>query len=203
MSKIASFVSLAGISLNRKAKSSLHRQLYDELRHLILAGQLRPGARLPPTRALSVELGLSRSTVMQAIDQLVAEGYVEGKVGAGTFVSEALPESLLRVATTPSRPSLVEPALYPKGTLSQRGRQFVQVTPHESVSPGPFVPGIPEIATFPFKHWRKLLNKHWRQPTLESLVYGSAAGYLPLRPYAKPSPIMCARREASLAGRSR
>ena len=179
MSKIASFVSLAGIQIDRDAALALHRQLYDELRHLILAGQLRAGTRLPPTRALSAELGVSRNTVVLAIEQLVAEGYVQGKVGAGTFVSEALPESLLRVPSTASPPSRVDRVS--ECTLSQRGRQFVQLSPHEGASPGAFLPGMPEIATFPFTIWRKLLNKHWRQPTSDSLVYGSAAGYLPLR----------------------
>lgn len=180
MSKIASFVSLAGIRLVRDGGLALHRQLYDELRGLILGGRLRPGTRLPPTRALSVELGVSRSTVVQAIEQLVAEGYVEGKVGAGTFVSEALPESLLRVPSTPSAPP-VEAIPASESVLSQRGRQFVEVTPHESAPPRPFVPGIPDIEGFPFTIWRKLLNKHWRQPTPHALVYRSAAGYLPLR----------------------
>ena len=179
MSKSASFISVAGILLDRGADLPLHRQLYDKLRQLILAGQLGPGTRLPSTRALSAELGLSRSTVVEAVEQLVAEGYVVGRMGAGTFVSEALPESLLTLSTTALQSREIEGTA--EVTLSQRGRQFVQVSRHQGALSGAFTPGIPELATFPFAIWRKLLNKHWRKPTTESLVYGSAAGYPPLR----------------------
>ena len=59
------------------------------------SGSLRPGARLPATRALARELALSRNTVMAAFEQLHAEGYVDGRVGAGSFVSHRLPEAVL------------------------------------------------------------------------------------------------------------
>src|SRR5687768_17026400 len=67
-----------------------YRQLYEGIRRAILGGQIRPGSRLPSTRELASELGVSRNTVMSAFDQLVAEGYLEGEVGSGTFVSRRL-----------------------------------------------------------------------------------------------------------------
>jgi GntR family transcriptional regulator/MocR family aminotransferase len=63
---------------------ALHRQLYRALRAAILEGRLGGAQRLPSTRALAKELGLSRNTVLQAVDQLVAEGYAHGRVGSGT-----------------------------------------------------------------------------------------------------------------------
>src|ERR687886_785266 len=80
----------------------LYRQLYDGLRRAILDGQLRAGTRLPSTRELAIDLGVSRNTVMNAFEQLLAEGYVEGQVGSGTYVSRALPDDLLhaRMQTT-------------------------------------------------------------------------------------------------------
>jgi GntR family transcriptional regulator / MocR family aminotransferase len=77
--------SLPNIILNLQNGSSepVYRQLYNEVRAAILKGQLVPGARLPSTRELAVELELSRTTVLNAFDQLMAEGYVEGHVGAG------------------------------------------------------------------------------------------------------------------------
>lgn len=74
---------------------SLHRQLYDALRQAILSGQLTAGTQLPSTRALAEQLGISRTTVVLAFDQLLHEGYVEGKKGSGTYVASMLPEDLL------------------------------------------------------------------------------------------------------------
>ena len=74
----------------------LYRWLYEELRSAILAGHLRPGGRLPATRELAAQYGLSRPTIVTAFEQLRSEGYVEGKIGSGTYVSQTLPEELLQ-----------------------------------------------------------------------------------------------------------
>src|SRR5207302_4397789 len=76
---------------------SLYRWLYGELRAAILDGRLRRGARLPATRDLASAYHLSRATIVTAFDQLRSEGYVEGRTGSGTYVSEVLPEHLLDV----------------------------------------------------------------------------------------------------------
>src|ERR1700757_4820890 len=76
---------------------SLYRWLYGELRAAILNGRLRPGARLPATRDLAHAYALSRATIVTAFDQLKSEGYVEGRSGSGTYVSQVLPEQLLDV----------------------------------------------------------------------------------------------------------
>src|SRR2546423_9030372 len=74
---------------------TLAQQIYHALRRAILAGQLAPGARLPATRALAYELGVSRNTVLLAYDQLLAEGYTVGQTGSGTYVAAALPDVTL------------------------------------------------------------------------------------------------------------
>src|SRR5208282_6396324 len=74
----------------------LYRWLYEELRSAILAGHLRSGARLPATRDLAAQYRLSRPTIVTAFEQLRAEGYVEGRVGSGTYVSKTLPDELLQ-----------------------------------------------------------------------------------------------------------
>ena len=76
----------------------LYRQLYDEVRRAILAGRLRAGTRLPSTRALAKQLRLSRSTVLNAFELLLTEGYLQGEVGRGTYVTRDLPEDLPRVS---------------------------------------------------------------------------------------------------------
>src|ERR1700722_13283908 len=79
-----------------KAGMPLYRWLYEELRAAILAGRLHPGARLPATRDLAAQYGISRPTIVTAFEQLQSEGYVDGKVGSGTYVSRTLPDELLQ-----------------------------------------------------------------------------------------------------------
>ena len=80
-----------------RAGQNLYGWLYGALRSAILDGRLRSGARLPATRDLASAYGLSRATIVTAFDRLKAEGYVEGRQGSGTYVSQVLPEQLLAV----------------------------------------------------------------------------------------------------------
>ncbi len=80
-----------------QAGRQARRWLYDALRTEILEGRLRPGARLPSTRDLAGQYGLARGTIVNAFEQLKSEGYVEGSVGSGTYVSKVLPDQLLQV----------------------------------------------------------------------------------------------------------
>ncbi|HWS55899.1 MAG TPA: winged helix-turn-helix domain-containing protein, partial [Pyrinomonadaceae bacterium] len=93
--KLATSLRLAHVAPDPRERAPLYRQLYEALRRAILAGQLKPGARLPSTRELAEDLRVSRNTVMNAYEQLLAEGYVEGQTGSGTYVSRLLPEELL------------------------------------------------------------------------------------------------------------
>src|SRR5687768_2847894 len=80
----------------RDAKMPARQWLYSALRVEILEGRLRPGARLPGTRDLAGQYGLSRGTIVSAFEQLQSEGYVEGSIGSGTYVSKVLPDELLK-----------------------------------------------------------------------------------------------------------
>lgn len=80
------------VSLDARLADPLHRQLYESVRAAIVGGRLRPGVRLPSTRALAEQLDVSRNTAMTAFDQLLAEGYLVGRAGSGTYVAAALPE---------------------------------------------------------------------------------------------------------------
>src|SRR5580692_9554337 len=82
--------------LDRAVSTPLNRQIYDQWRQGILSGRFRGGERVPSTRELSAALGVSRSTVTLAYDQLIAEGYLESARGSGTFVCRELPDELLR-----------------------------------------------------------------------------------------------------------
>jgi GntR family transcriptional regulator / MocR family aminotransferase len=75
------------IELDRAGDISYHRQIFLAYRAAILEGRLQPGQRLPSSRALANELGISRLPVLNAFEQLLHEGYVEGRTGSGTYVS--------------------------------------------------------------------------------------------------------------------
>lgn len=77
---------LSAIELDRASAIPLYRQLYLQIRKQILNGRIQGGVRLPSTRTLSIELGLSRITILNAFDQLIAEGFLASRTGAGTYV---------------------------------------------------------------------------------------------------------------------
>jgi GntR family transcriptional regulator/MocR family aminotransferase len=172
---------LAGVVIDRDAALPLHRQLYEALRAAVLTGQLRPGSRLPATRALAAELGVSRNTVLAAYEQLLAEGYVEGQVGSGTYVARALPEAALHLQAR--RRAVARPAARAP-RLSRRG-MLLAATPVTLVRaagpPRPFRSGVPALDAFPRGVWMRLLARYWRRPPRELLGYGDPAGYRPLR----------------------
>ena len=181
MPKSSSSLTLASIPLDRSSARPLHRQLYDRLREGILSGQLRPGFRLPPTRTLADELGVSRNTVLTAFDELLAEGCIEGKVGSGTYVSPGLPADILS-----KRKAVPQPRPGPRPRISRRGR-FVTDHLKESWPPGstswPYVfrAGLPAFDAFPYRQWKRLVARHWHRPPQEILYQREVPDYPPLR----------------------
>src|SRR4051812_16167764 len=106
---------LASLPLDRAAATPLFRQLYDGIKQAILGGRLGPGIQLPATRDLAQLYGISRQTVLNAYEQLTAEGYLAGTVGRGTFVSASLPQ--------PGTAAVASKA--PTHPLSSRGLHFI------------------------------------------------------------------------------
>jgi GntR family transcriptional regulator/MocR family aminotransferase len=170
---------LGTLSLDRDGEEPLYRQLYFAIREAILDGRLRPGTRLPSTRSLASDLAVSRNTVVIAFDQLLAEGYVDGRTGAGTYVSATLPEELL--SARPDTASASQRRPQPESRLSERGRFLAGIRGLGNMEPVPFSAALPELVRFPFDDWARLLARHWRYPEREFLVGSDAAGYKPLR----------------------
>src|SRR5690348_12686851 len=85
---------------SRSGSKELWRWLRDELRDAILSGRLKRGTRMPSSRALAHQYDCSRGTVVAAFDHLQSEGYLETRLGAGTFVAQALPDDSLLAART-------------------------------------------------------------------------------------------------------
>ncbi|MBI1734055.1 MAG: PLP-dependent aminotransferase family protein [Candidatus Rokubacteria bacterium] len=158
----------------------LSHQVYAALRRAILAGELAAGARLPSTRGLARDLDVSRNTVLLAYDQLLAEGYIGGRPGSGTYVAETLPDAPRpAVGSGTPRTSARPPR------LSAYGRRVVDVrggtTPRrDGRVPYDFRYGRPTVAEFPHAVWRRLLARHAR-PTAASMSYGPREGTPALR----------------------
>jgi DNA-binding GntR family transcriptional regulator len=101
------------LSVDRDIDVPIHRQVREGLRRAILEGRLRPGQRIPSTRSLAADLGVSRLPVLSAYEQLLHEGYLIGRTGSGTFVSNPCPttccvlfaRTLTRRGTTPKSES--------------------------------------------------------------------------------------------------
>src|SRR5262249_36110564 len=144
-------------------------------------GSLAPGSKLPSSRALAVELGAARNTIVNAYDQLLAEGYLKGKLGSGTYVSQSLPEHRLQAATNTSRPRT---RTGPKPDLSRRGQALAAIPSpltREQEPAAPFRHGLPAVDAFPFDLWGRLTARCWRTRPSHLLTYGDSAGYRPLR----------------------
>ncbi|MFY7959134.1 MAG: PLP-dependent aminotransferase family protein [Elsteraceae bacterium] len=167
---------LQSVVIDRDAPHSLSVQICAGLRDLILNGSLKAGARLPATRILAKECGVARATIVESFDQLVAEGLLETRVGAGTFVSVALD------AERPAMPAEADRRAIALDRLAQpmavaTGR-FATRLPHK---PRPFTTAMPAFDAFPMAQWSRLSAKHWRQPRDLVLGYPDFLGYEPLR----------------------
>ncbi len=176
----AEALSLRWRSLSEQGEGqTMNRRLYSMLRTAVLDGSLPPSARLPATRELAAELGLSRNTVTHAYDQLMAEGYLTALTGSGTYVTPVLPERALW-ADAPQPPSAKQ-GKRTSATLSERGSELVQAARASSAHWGAFVPGVPDVTAFPHRKFGQLLARWRRQPEAPWLSYTAGGGHLHLR----------------------
>lgn len=190
----------AGIRLDRS--KGLSRQLYQALRARVLDGQLSGGTRMPASRDLAKALEISRNSVVRAYDQLYAEGFIEGRVGDGTYIAESIaqmakggrraknlstnPSTGLRTGLSPglSTNDVETPVhSYSSVTFTERARRLEN---HHLAAPpkGPpraFRVGIPAFDLFPFDVWAKLHGAFWRKADPARLGYGHPAGDVRLR----------------------
>ena len=169
-------------SVDRGSHVPLHRQVYHDVREAILARRLTSGMRLPSSREMAADIGVSRNTIVSAFEQLLAEGYVEARVGAGTHVAFTLPAELLGGNPPPFDPP--SGAIPRAAALSRRGTLLARTPMSCSAredKPRAFQVGVPAVDTFPFRTWHQLMSRRWRQLPRSLLYYGDPAGYWPLR----------------------
>ncbi|OSQ38352.1 PLP-dependent aminotransferase family protein [Thalassospira mesophila] len=169
------------------ARQPAYRRLYLGIRAAILDGRLKPGEKLPATRELAQQLRMSRNTVVNAFDLLMSEGYLEGRVGAGSFVAASLPDRLfntseaigvsaphatpLRAGKTTAEPKAGQnsnsPPSRPLRISKSATRSLAYNRPHPHFPTSrPFNPATPDLSAFPFEIWARLLRRAWRVPKL-------------------------------------
>jgi GntR family transcriptional regulator / MocR family aminotransferase len=167
------------IAIDRRASKPLHRQVYDAFRTAIVERSVRAGQRVPSTRILALELGISRIPILTAYAQLVGEGYFESRIGAGTVVSRSLPDQVTFPETRGTQPAKVQVG---SRRLSKRCANF---SPVDNVpwrrGWGAF--GVSQVAFghFPFQVWNALVTRHCRSAHAKSLDYGDPMGSKDLR----------------------
>jgi GntR family transcriptional regulator/MocR family aminotransferase len=156
-----------GLVLDAASRTPLHRQIGEQVRHAILERRLAPGQRLPSSRLMASELEVARGTVLLAMDQLIAEGYVVAQAASGLSVANDLPDEML---TTPRRTLAAPPAGdgAAPSTLSRRARTALRdamPTLGFEEAPLAFPTGQPDREAFPFALWARLLEREWRRPS--------------------------------------
>lgn len=170
--------------LDAKSGTTLQTQVFEQIRRMILTSRLKPGMALPPSRQIAEKLKVSRNTITLAYDRLVAEGYVESRGTAGTFVNRVLPGLLKGGMGGPSgvavgsngelRPEMPSPLLcfagYPAGQNLASGRPSID-----------FWVGRSDPSSFPLKAWRRILLRKLALSSVNLTEYGDPAGLMDLR----------------------
>ena len=175
MTKYSGGALVPTLAIDRGDAANLSMQLATSLRELILSGQLPSGTRLPASRVLAREQGVSRTTAVAAYEQLASEGLLVSRVGAGTYIADD-------VRPPPARTPPAEDARLPRlATLSREvSEQFFPRLAHPR-APRPFVTGMPAFDAFPMALWSRLSAKYWRGDRADLMSYPDAAGLPELR----------------------
>lgn len=162
--------------LDRERSEPLHEQLFLQLSTAIVAGRIERGTRLPPSRKMASELGISRTTVVHVYDRLAAEGYLRQRIGTGTFVGISLPDDF-QLKTRESGQASAR-----RATPSERGHRMVKGggIPMR-LGYCDLSPGVPATDHFPFEAFASISNRYWKSRRSEDLGYGDPGGSMALR----------------------
>jgi GntR family transcriptional regulator/MocR family aminotransferase len=165
------------ISIDRRASEPLYQQIYESFRNRIIRGGLRPGELVSSTRSLARILRISRLPVLNAYSQLLAEGYFESRVGAGTFIASSLP------GRTNGQTIKYAPGVsHGKRPISGHAAALPPYQrPSWAENLGPFQVGQPDLHKFPIEIWLKLVARYSRRMRVAALQYGDAMGLPHLR----------------------
>lgn len=178
-----SIIAFEMILLDRAAAEPLHQQLYRHVRDELESGNLNGRSRLPSSRSLAASLGVSRLTVDVAFSKLHAEGYVQSRVGSGTFVAEPLPKSFLSAGPPKAGFPVGRPprlAQRVDNILDRRDRKELDLG--RGGGPGVSLrPGLPAVDEFPIAVWERLRAQVLARKGANLLRYASNQGDADLR----------------------
>lgn len=175
------------IAFDRSGSRPLNEQLFQQLRGWIRDGVVASGARLPPSRVLAEELGLSRNTVVLVYERLATEGYVARRIGAGTFVETMLPED-----HHPRADPAPAPAAGPDASPapSRRGQALLDMDlPPERIETYDLSAGVPALNEFPYDEFAQIASRRWREHASAHTGYD----------YSRGAPLLASRIAAYLA----
>ncbi len=171
------------ILLRDTEKATLQTQIFDQIRAMILNGQLRGDDPLPTTRELSVQLGVSRNTAVLAYERLISEGYIRTRPYVGTFVSPDLPDTAFLSASSDSSSS----ATPSSSTEPESGVGSLILRTHQLADPNrrrlaaDFWVGRPDARMFPLKAWSQHIKARLKSAGSKLTTYSDPAGLLELR----------------------
>jgi GntR family transcriptional regulator/MocR family aminotransferase len=179
MARHFNYPTWSALSLDRCDSAPLHVQVFEQIRHAIVQGRIAKNSRLPPTRQLAAELGVSRNTIVLAYERLLGEGYVSGRVGAGTYIASVLPEE-----RGPASEVQVDACVASATSrrLSLRAQSIAGLSlPSERNSAFDLSPTVPALDQLPFDQFAKVSSQYWRSAPATDLGYGSPLGLPELR----------------------
>lgn len=159
------------LQLSISGKGHITRQIYRQLRERILDGRLRSGERLPSTRELADELAVARKTVTNVYDLLVSEGFLDTRVGSGTYVTGAFS----------GKPEKDSGSTGPLVVLPQWDKSYELLVRQRSGLPYDFNVGVPDVSRFPFPVWRSFINSSSRLLSRNAEFYADPQGHKALR----------------------
>ena len=173
------------IRLDRTAREPLHQQLYRQIRDELASGNFSGNFfRLPSSRVLAADLGISRLTVRLAFSKLHAEGYLRFRIGSGTFIADPLPETFLSARKPKTGRQIHRPPRISERVRSipdeRTRKEFDLGAPN--VGPGiSLVPGIPAVDEFPIDIWERLRAQVLAKKGTHLLRHASNRGDADLR----------------------
>ncbi|MFZ5989611.1 MAG: PLP-dependent aminotransferase family protein [Bacillota bacterium] len=152
-----------GLHIDKSLSVSIAQQLITQIRYQVLQGKLKGGEKLPPSRNLAKELNVARNIIIQVYDQLIAEGYLESRVGSGTFIIDLKSFHLNQPAGQNKTIRHEEPMTYIRDNVID------------------FHSGNPDVSHFPRIQWAKILKETCLEAPSDTFGYGPVAGEPPLR----------------------
>ncbi len=168
------------VLIDSESEISLHEQIYRALRDAIVGGRLPTGARIPSSRMLADELRVSRNTVLAAFQQLTSEGYLDSRIGGGTYVAPVLPDEALSIRSHLPINRTNEISI----PMSRRGRVLASADVEWATTqrkPLPFRLGSPAIDVFPIDLWTRITTRVLRKRSAQLFGYAEPLGYARLR----------------------